>query len=200
MPGLSETSSRMKFTSDGLMLRAFVIMLKNIRIVDTKLFKRATQIRTRYPRGKAKRPPMPPDRKTLKIEKIFNRYNEIILKSEKLTPKILVTEDEQITMQKTTSKTPSKKNIKCPHCGSKTANYDEKLVCTNCSSVIDPNSIKNRKSSSKPTRDHLPQPDLQISHETAFPSMDFGEESSQKLAKIAPCIRCQRKKHGVHSV
>ena len=67
--------------------------VKEYRIVDTKLFKRATQIRTRYPRGKAKRPPMPPDRKTLKIEKIFNQYNEIILKSEKLTPKILVTED-----------------------------------------------------------------------------------------------------------
>src|SRR5208283_3147363 len=87
-------------------------------------------------------------------------------------------------MQKTTSKTASKKNIKCPYCGSKTANFDEKLVCTNCSSVIDPNSIKNRKSSSKPTMTHLKPSDLQIKNEISVHSMDFDEESSKHWQKL----------------
>jgi site-specific DNA recombinase len=51
---------------------------REYKIVDTKLFKKANTIRTRYPRGKAERPPMPKDRKTLKIEKIFNRYTELL--------------------------------------------------------------------------------------------------------------------------
>jgi site-specific DNA recombinase len=52
--------------------------VREFRIVDLKLFKRAAQIRTRYKTGKAKRPPMPADRKTLKVEKVFNRYIELL--------------------------------------------------------------------------------------------------------------------------
>ena len=52
--------------------------VKEFRIVDLKLFKRAQQVRTRYKRGNAKRPPMPRDRKTLKIEKVFSRYSELL--------------------------------------------------------------------------------------------------------------------------
>jgi len=52
--------------------------VREFRIVDSRLFRRAAQIRTRYKRGNAKRPPMPTDRKTLKIEKVFNRYTELL--------------------------------------------------------------------------------------------------------------------------
>ena len=89
-----------------------------------------------------------------------------------------------MTMQKTTIKTVYKKNIKCPYCGGKTANYDKELVCINCSSVIEPNSIKNKKTSSKMLNDHLMQPGLQINHETSVHNMDFGEESSKYWQKL----------------
>jgi site-specific DNA recombinase len=55
--------------------------VREYKIVDRKLFKRANEIRTRYVKGNAKRPPMPKDRKTLKIEKMFNRYSEFLEKS-----------------------------------------------------------------------------------------------------------------------
>jgi site-specific DNA recombinase len=62
--------------------------VKEFRIVDLKLFRKAQQVRTRYKRGNAKRPPMPRDRKTLKIEKVFNRYSEL-LEPKKPSPTIM---------------------------------------------------------------------------------------------------------------
>jgi site-specific DNA recombinase len=64
--------------------------VREYKIVDTKLFKRANTIRTRYTKGKAKRPPMPKDRKTLKIERIFNRYTELLEKPDAPNPPMIV--------------------------------------------------------------------------------------------------------------
>ena len=62
-----------KFNAAG-----FSDYVREFRIVDLRVFRRATQIRTRYQKGNAKRPPMQADRKTLKIEKIFTRYAELL--------------------------------------------------------------------------------------------------------------------------
>jgi len=64
--------------------------VREYKILDTKLFKKANTIRTRYTKEKAKRPPMPKDRKTLKIEKIFNRYTELLEKPDQPTPQMIV--------------------------------------------------------------------------------------------------------------
>ena len=64
--------------------------VREYKIVDRKLFKRANEIRTRYVKGNAKRPPMPKIRKTLKIEKVFNRYSELLEKSRQPKAPIIV--------------------------------------------------------------------------------------------------------------
>ena len=48
------------------------------RIIDDELFKKVNQVRLRYRAGGAKRPPMPNDRRTMKIEKIFSRYLQFL--------------------------------------------------------------------------------------------------------------------------
>lgn len=52
--------------------------IKEYKIVGEGLFKRANEIRLRYLNGRAKRPPMPEDRKASKIEKMFNKYREFL--------------------------------------------------------------------------------------------------------------------------
>jgi site-specific DNA recombinase len=64
-----------RFNAAGF--RAFV---REYKIVPTKIFKKASAIRMRYTRGLAKRPSMSRDRKNLKIEKIFDRYTELLEK------------------------------------------------------------------------------------------------------------------------
>jgi len=52
------------------------------KIVDYDLFKKANETRLRYKKGEAKRPPMPKDRRTAKIEKIFSKYLELLREME----------------------------------------------------------------------------------------------------------------------
>lgn len=54
--------------------------IEEYRIVDNDLFRRAGEIRLRYKIGGARRPPMPENRRTMKIEKMFNRYLEFLKK------------------------------------------------------------------------------------------------------------------------
>jgi site-specific DNA recombinase len=48
--------------------------VKECRIIDDKLFKKAGGIMHRYMEGDAKRPPMPEDRRKAKIDRIFDEY------------------------------------------------------------------------------------------------------------------------------
>ena len=48
--------------------------IEEYRIVDGDLFKRVRETRLRYKRGRAKRPPMPENRRIMKIEKVFSKY------------------------------------------------------------------------------------------------------------------------------
>ena len=56
--------------------------IDNYKIVDDDLFRKVNTIRRRYKTGGAKRPPMPKNRRTMKIEKIYNRYLEFLDKME----------------------------------------------------------------------------------------------------------------------
>ena len=52
--------------------------VKEYKIVDGDLFKRVNETRLRYKKSGAKRPPMPKDRRAAKIEKMFNKYLELL--------------------------------------------------------------------------------------------------------------------------
>jgi len=85
-----------------------------------------------------------------------------------------------MTMQKSTTKNTAKKGLRCPSCGSKrTTEYDRRIVCTNCSSIIDPKSIKNKKLSPKPKK-YLQQTILQTDNLKHLASIDFGEGAPKK--------------------
>jgi len=64
------------------------------QIVDEELFRRVDEIRLRYRNGCAKRPPMPEDRRTSKIEKMFDRYLEFLEKYETLGPQQKILEGQ----------------------------------------------------------------------------------------------------------
>lgn len=52
--------------------------IEEYRIMDNDLFKKAGETRLRYKIGGAKRPSMPENRRTMKIEKMFSRYLEFL--------------------------------------------------------------------------------------------------------------------------
>lgn len=52
------------------------------KIVDYDLFKKANETMLRYKKGRSKRPPMPKDRRTAKIDKIFSKYLELLREME----------------------------------------------------------------------------------------------------------------------
>jgi transcription initiation factor TFIIB len=84
-----------------------------------------------------------------------------------------------MTLQKAAVKTTPKKLLKCPNCGSKRlSQYNKKIVCTNCSFVIDPNNTKNKPK--KPIR----QNSLQTSQDSPIVHLDLGEHSSKKWQKL----------------
>ncbi len=84
-----------------------------------------------------------------------------------------------MTQQKAAVKTTLTKLIKCPNCGSKQlSQYGKKMVCSNCSFVIDPNSTKNRP------RKRIRQSSLQISQENPSVHLDLSEKSSRKWQKL----------------
>ena len=56
--------------------------IEEYRIMDDSLFKKVNETRLRYKRVGAKRPPMPKDRRTAKIEKVFSKYLELLKEME----------------------------------------------------------------------------------------------------------------------
>jgi site-specific DNA recombinase len=52
--------------------------IEEYRIVNNDLFRKAEDTRLRYKISGAKRPPMPENRRTIKIKKMFNRYLEFL--------------------------------------------------------------------------------------------------------------------------
>ena len=52
--------------------------IEDYRIVNNGLFKRVGETRLRYKIGGAKRPPMPENRRTIKIKKMFGKYLEFL--------------------------------------------------------------------------------------------------------------------------
>ncbi len=57
--------------------------IEECRIVDDKLFKKAEETRLRHKMGGAKRPSMPRTRKVIKIDRVFNKFLELINSQEK---------------------------------------------------------------------------------------------------------------------
>ena len=89
-----------------------------------------------------------------------------------------------MTLQKSTSKILSKKTIKCPNCGIKrTTEYDGKIVCTECSSIIDLKSIKNKKPNTKPQK-YMPPTSPQTNNMKGIGNIDLGEADSKKWRKM----------------
>jgi hypothetical protein len=57
--------------------------VENYRIIDDGLFTEAASVMRRYESdGGAERPPMPEDRRKMKIDKIFNEYLEFLKEME----------------------------------------------------------------------------------------------------------------------
>lgn len=56
--------------------------VEEYKIVDYDLFNKANETKLRYKKGGSKRPPMPKDRRTAKIEKIFSKYLELLREME----------------------------------------------------------------------------------------------------------------------
>ena len=56
--------------------------VEEYKIVDGELLKKVNETRLRYKKGGAKRPPMPKDRRTAKIEKMFSKYLELLREME----------------------------------------------------------------------------------------------------------------------
>jgi len=84
-----------------------------------------------------------------------------------------------MALQGAAVKTAPKKVTKCPNCGSKRlSQYGIKTVCSNCSFVIDPKSIKNRP------KKRIRQSSLQISQENPSVHLDLSENSSKKWQKL----------------
>ena len=52
--------------------------VEEYRILHDSLFKRVSETRLRYKRRGAERPPMPEERRTAKIERVFSRYLELL--------------------------------------------------------------------------------------------------------------------------
>lgn len=50
----------------------------NYQIINTDLFQKVDKIRKRYVQSRAKRPPMPEERRAAKISKVFNEFTRIL--------------------------------------------------------------------------------------------------------------------------
>lgn len=86
-----------------------------------------------------------------------------------------------MTLQKSTPKTSPPRSIKCPDCGSKkTTRYDQKTICTNCSTVIDLKDIKNQKPKSR----QFEQTNSQNMKTKPVAAIDFGENGYKKWQKL----------------
>jgi len=64
----------------------FIDYVKEYRIVNDDLVRRANEVRLRYKLGKAKRPSMPENRRAMKIERMFNRYLQFLQEIEPENP------------------------------------------------------------------------------------------------------------------
>lgn len=86
-----------------------------------------------------------------------------------------------MTLQKSTPKTSPPRSIKCPNCGSKkTTQYDQKTICTNCSTVIDLKDFNNQK----PKPKQFAQTHSQNMNTKPAAAIDFGENGYKKWQKL----------------